>query len=89
MQFRLIEKTETYQIIYDEGPGSKRYADVLSSRTRVLEEWFVNESTEEEIVEECKYILARRYYPFAEKGDSFYLERRENDSSEWRTVPLK
>jgi hypothetical protein len=90
MDYRLIEENETYQVTYDEGPGSKRYADVVSSKTRVLEEWFGNESTsEEEVVEECKYILAQRYYPFAEKGDHFYLERRENDSSQWRTVPLK
>lgn len=87
MQFRLIEEIETFQITYDDGPGSLRYPDVVKSETRVLEEWFGDELSKAEVLAEIREYL--NHYirsSFTDKGTHFYIECRKNDSSEWRVV---
>ena len=87
MHFRLIEETEEYQITYDDGPGSTKFPDVVKSETRILEEWFGDELTKEEVLVEIREHRDHFIPPwFEDKGVSFYLQYREDDTSEWRGV---
>lgn len=87
MHFRLIEETETYRTTYDDGPGSLRYPDVVKSEGRVLDKWFGDESDKGEIILEIREYLDHYIHScFIDKGTHFYIECRENDSSEWRAV---
>lgn len=82
--YRLVEKTLRDSITYDEGHGSKAYADVSCTRTRVIAEWSGDEWLG--LALRCGEVddLVSDYFHSPVGSVEYNLERKLSGTNDWQ-----